>query len=69
MKHTLTKNILIIVKYQSIADITGAVLINPSKAPKPSGFLCRRELLFDTCLFYGYFKIHVAPPYTKMSTV
>lgn len=69
MKYTLGKTLLVIVKYQIITEITGALLINPSRAPEPSKFLCRRELQFDTCLFYGYFKIHVASPDYKMCQI
>lgn len=65
MKYTLGKNPLVIVMYQITTEITGAVLINPSRAPEPSKFLSRRELQFDTCLFYGHFKTRVASPDKK----
>lgn len=69
MKHTLGKIPLVIVMYQITTEISGAVLINPSRAPEPSKFLHRRELQFDTCLFYGYLKTHMASPYNKMSQI
>lgn len=69
MKHTLGKNPLVIVKYQITTEITGAVLINLSRTPEPPKFLHRRELQFDTGLFYGYFKSHVASPDNKMSQI